>query len=168
MSLESARASMERIGQCKEGHDTRHLEDLFDEIELLNGVLDALRNSCDPYNGETLQYCNVCFAPMNAVRPGKAQCNFCEEREYLRAENEKLKKHQSVCECGVESIKHVYHSDWHAIENMTAPCPYADHLRDIAGFLADGHMLQKACHTCDEMHNTTAYTMALLSARSKL
>jgi hypothetical protein len=80
---ERLRAAAVRVwGDDPHGCDAA--EWMADEVLALRSERDALRGSCDPFNGDSPAYCGTCHAPMSCVRPGKHQCDFCAERDALR------------------------------------------------------------------------------------
>jgi len=64
----------------------KRIDWLAAECERLRLQLARLMESCDPLNGNTPQWCSECGAPVIAVRPGKVQCDRCDEMARLRVE----------------------------------------------------------------------------------
>ena len=60
------------------------------EAARLGSALTLLRGSCDPFNGNVPQWCGTCGGAMESVRPGKAQCRWCEDHEHVQAEAARL------------------------------------------------------------------------------
>jgi chromosome segregation ATPase len=85
LAKQSEEIMRRELAEAKQNLDRtdRELVETRKDKNTLTEHLNSLRTSCDPFNGNAPQYCGTCHAPMTAVRPGKAQCEFCEERERL-------------------------------------------------------------------------------------
>lgn len=66
-----------------DAHYLPQIQQLKQEVE---DLMSHLKSSCDPFNGNKPQWCGVCGYPMEAVRPGKVQCNHCESIDSLESQ----------------------------------------------------------------------------------
>ena len=86
-------AELDRLHEVRNTHyGSREIADVLADawpalrahIATLTAVVEAHRASFDEF--PAVQWCGVCHAPLQSVRPGKVQCVHCEESASLRRE----------------------------------------------------------------------------------